>query len=139
MKTLLLKLYALTMCLLMGLAFVLIFRTSVWEAVDQYLLRVKTHDLVEFVTHGAPVRGCEGCEPAPATAPVWPQVPAAEQHFSLYDADAEVGRGEYRPAPPPAPEAELPLFVYKSLLAVLAAFLLFTHWRLFRNLRALSG
>ncbi len=134
-----LRIYALTMCLLTALAFCLLFSGSAWDFVLYYVERIENNDVVEYVTTGQIQPACDGC--AATTAEGLPSLlapPQAVPHFVLYDEKGEGVAREYRPAPPTAPPAETPLFVYKSIISLIAAFIFLTHWRLYKNLRAVA-
>lgn len=133
-----LRYYALIMCLLTALAFCLLFSGSAWDMLLYYVEKVENNDVVEYVFTGNIPAECEGCAVAAEAGPAPLSSPEASHHFVLYDEKGDGIAREYRPAPPVTPPAETPAFVYKSLVALIAAFIFFTHWRLYRNLKAVT-
>lgn len=129
MKPSTLKFYAATVCLFTAIACLITFSVSVWDSLERYVMEVKKSELYEFY---GPFEPCEGC------LEQYSQLAQPASSILVYQERAGTAPVAFKEPEIVEPQVHRISTGTRLVIALLAAFIFLTHWRLFRNLSAVA-
>ena len=133
-----LKHYAAGVCLVTGLCFAVAFGKGLWDAVQVYIHQAEQTDIYRFY-HDANATSCNTCNTPVADGRV--SLIPPQPTLSHYGQPA-ASQVQARPVPTskPTPDSRSALhdLLVRLVLAGTAGMIFFLHWRLYRNLSAVT-